>query len=165
MRRHPGSLVQAFDGGRGGTDNQLLSHQAMRDAVEVMVHLDVVIDMHPGLEQFGKLIGVFGERQHRRAVEFLEAAASAAGQFAEGTIVEQFQPLPDGGVGFVQTEEGALAQPSQDEALGDQHAPFDLGLVLGATNAGGNDGGAVIVGAIGIGGIEVRLVAAGLADT
>jgi len=34
-----------------------------------------------------------------------------------------------------------------------------------ATIAGGNDGGAVIVGASGIGGIEVRLVAAGLADT
>ena len=165
MGSHPIPLVQAFDGGGGGADIQLLSHQAMGDAVEMVVHLDMVIDMDPGFAPMGKLVGGLGQRPHRRPVELFETTAATAGEFAEGTVIEQLQALPDGGVGLRQAEEGALTKPGQNETLGDQHAPFDLGLVLGTANAGGDNGGAVMVGEFGIAGIEVRLIAAGLGDS
>ncbi len=164
MRSHPVPLVQAFDRGRGGTDIQLLAHQTMGNAVKMVVHLNVVIDMDPGFDPEGELVRGLGQRQHRRPVELFETAAPTAGEFAEGAVVQQFQPLPDGGVGLSQTEEGTMTKPGQDKALGDQHTPFDLGLVLGTANASGDDGGAVMVGTFGVAGIEVRLVAAGLGD-
>ena len=73
--------------------------------------------------------------------------------------------MPDGGVGFGQTEEGPLAQSGQDEALGDQHASFDLGFIPRAAHTGGNDGGTVVVGALRIRRVQIGFVTAGFTDS
>ena len=55
-----------------------------------------------------------------------------------------------------------MAEASKDEPLSDQHAPFDLGLILGTTDTGRNDCRAVMIGQFGIGGIDLGFITAGL---
>ena len=52
-----------------------------------------------------------------------------------------------------------MAQDGQDPALGNQHAVFHLGLVPGASGTGRQNADAVVAGHVGIGRIDLGLVA------
>jgi len=161
MGGHPVSFVETLHRRLGNADIHLLAAQAVGNAVEVAIEIDVVVNVDAGLFPLGVLIGCFGQGLERGAVQFLEPACAAAGKFAEGTVVQQLKPLPDGGIGLGQGEEGAVPEPGQDETLDDLNAHLHLGLVLGAPDPGRNDGRAVMGCHLGIGGVDLGLVPAG----
>ena len=103
MGGNPVSLVEALDGRLGVADIHLLPHQTMGDAVEVSFHLDVVIDVHPGLLPLGILVRRFRQRQHGRPINLLEPALPASGQFSEGAVVQKDKTFTNGGIGFGQS--------------------------------------------------------------
>ena len=63
-----------------------------------------------------------------------------------------------------QAVESALTENRQDPSLGDQNAGFHFCLVAGSIGARGQHSAAVMLGQIGIGGIQLRLVEAGFVD-
>ena len=136
----------------------------MGNAVKVTFQLNVVIDMYPGLLPLGIFVRSYRESQHSWQINLLKPALPAAGQFSERTVVQKDKTFPDGGIGLSQAEEGPVTKACQDEALGNQHTTFDFGLILGVPDTCRNDSGAVMIGEFGIGGIYIRLIAAGLVD-
>ena len=69
------------------------------------------------------------------------------------------QTLGDRGVHLREAEEGAVAKGHEDLALGDLHADLDLGLVARLAHAGGHDHASVVGGELGVGGVDLGLVA------
>lgn len=72
MRSHPLSLVKSLHGGGGEPDIKLLFQQLTRDAVVVMVHLDVIVDINLCLEPLGLLVGTLRQRQRTGPVDGLK---------------------------------------------------------------------------------------------
>ena len=57
-----------------------------------------------------------------------------------------------------------MSQSGEDPALDELHADFSLGLVSGPAHPGGDDGEAVVLGEVGVGGVGVGLVAVSTGD-
>ena len=58
-----------------------------------------------------------------------------------------------------------MSESGEDPAFDDLHAELDLGLVAGFADPGGEDGSAVVGGHLGVGAVELWLVAVGEDDT
>jgi len=56
-----------------------LADEGVRHRVEALVDLDVIVDAGLHMAPLGVLVGLGGQRAHRRAVEALEELAAAAG--------------------------------------------------------------------------------------
>ena len=112
----PLPLMHHLDGGGGDAQLQDLPHQGMGNAVEALVHLDVVVDAGLRLAPLGVRVVVLGQRLERRPVQGLEQVLAALGASLEGPLVERGQQLGDGGIQLGQGEERAMPQPGQDPA-------------------------------------------------
>ncbi len=69
-----------------------------------------------------KLVGRFRQWPQRRPVELLEQLLPAQPEAALGPRVEVLQRAADRAVGLGQREERQVAQPAEDEVLGDAYA-------------------------------------------
>jgi len=69
---HAVATEEHFHGPQGQADLDLLADKAVGDAVVVVVHLDVVVDVHPGLIPLGELVASAREGPQGRPVQFLE---------------------------------------------------------------------------------------------
>ncbi len=83
----------------------------------------------------------------------------------EGAIIEQIQLFQDRLIEFGKAEESAVSQRSQDPLFDLEDPGFDLGLVFGSSDPCRDDDSTVVLGELPIGGIEVRLIAAGAGDS
>ena len=63
-----------------------------------MVHLDVVVDIHPCLEPLGILVGTLRQRQGFGPLHALKKLPARLTQPAHGTGVETLQALSDSGI-------------------------------------------------------------------
>src|SRR5215210_1430714 len=72
MRRDPLALEKDLDGARRQPHLDLTAGEAVRDAVEMRLDLDVVIDADAPQAPFGKGIGLAWQCLQMRPVEFLE---------------------------------------------------------------------------------------------
>ena len=105
-------------------------HERVRHRVVVVVDLDVVVDVDARVLPLGVREGLGRQRPERRPVEALEELAAArAAVVAHRLRVELVEQLGDARVQRGEREEGLVAQPREDPALGDLHGDLDLGLV------------------------------------
>ena len=58
---HPAVFEQDFDGIFGEPHIQLFFGQLIGNAIEVVVDFDMVVDVDPGLDPFGKFVGRKGK--------------------------------------------------------------------------------------------------------
>ena len=126
MRGDALAVEKALDCSFGAVNVHLFPHQAVRHAVEVVLHLHVIIEVHPRLAPRRILVRRFWQGKHRRSDDLIEAGFPGTRKFAEGAVVEEIQSLPNGGVSLLQGEKGPVAQSRQDEALNDLHADLRL---------------------------------------
>ena len=148
----------------GQPDIHLLMYEPVRDAVEVVVDLDVVINVHLGLEPRRKLVTLLRQGQQYQLLDLLVKAQPAPFHLLKWAAVELYQQLFDGLVQFLHAEKGEVAQRRQDPAFGVEHRVFRLGLVPGLIGPGGNDHGAVVLGHLQVGRVQVRLIPAGFGN-
>jgi len=87
MGSDPVTFIKAFDRRLGIADIHLLPHQTMRGTVEVVFHLEMVIDVQPYFLDMGKLIMTVRQGEHGRAIQFFKATCTGARQFFEGAVV------------------------------------------------------------------------------
>ena len=73
----------------------MFSGQLVRDAVVVVIDLDMVIDVDRGFFPFRIFIGGFGERFSSRAVEVFKEFFSGAVQFLELAEIKLLEFLPN----------------------------------------------------------------------
>ena len=79
--------------------------------------------------------------------------------FWNGRSFSSIEQRIDRGVQLGEREELPVAQTRQDPALDDLHAPLDLGLVARLAHACRQDRHAIVLGELGVGAVQVRLVA------
>ncbi len=92
------------------------------------------------------------QRLQPRLVHLLEQLTTGAADVAEHPlIVQPHEQLGDGGVHLGQAVEPPVAQPSQQPALHDPNAGFDLRLVARLARARRQDGGVVVFGQLRVG--------------
>ena len=127
--------------------------------------IDVVVDADTAHAPFGEDIRLGRQGLERRPVELFEQLpARDAEPTDRPLLVEPLEQLADRRVQLGEAVEPPIAQPTDEPALDDQHASFDLGLVARPSWPGRQHGGAVMRRHLGIGSVDLRLVQAGLDD-
>ena len=162
---HTQAFMKDFDGGGGETDVDLLAGQLVRDAVEVAVGRDMIIEIDLQFAPLTDFITFGGKRPQGRFVEGGKLAGACAFAFAEGLVVERDQKFGNGQVQLIQTEERALAQGGDDPALDHLNGIFHDSLVPWFSRAGWKDGHLIVGGHVVVGGVQIGFVAAGLVDS
>ena len=79
-------------------------------------------------------------------------------------MIEPVEQFRDGLIESGQTEEHALPQSGQYPALHQKHTGFDFGFIPWFFHTCRNNGHAVMSGHVLIGGIQIRLIPAGMKD-
>src|SRR4030042_5240573 len=161
VRGDSASLEEDLHGGIRKPDIELFMDQLVRDAVVVMVHLDVIVDIDPGALPFGIDIGMNRQRFEDRFFKGFEQELTGSFELLKGAIIQSLQFFCDGLFELAEAQEGSVSQWSQNPVFHLEHSGFDLGLVLGFCHSGGNNDGLVTRCEIPAGGIEGRVVTAG----
>jgi len=145
VRGNSAALEEDLHGGVGKTNIELFVDQLVRDAVVVVVHLDVIIDIDPGALPFGISIGMNRKRFQHRFLKGFKQNLPGTLELLKGTVIESFELFCDGLSELTETEEGSVSQRSQDPVLHLKHSGFDLGLVLGFCHPSRNNDGPVML--------------------
>jgi hypothetical protein len=97
----------------------------------VALHLDMVVDVDPGL--FPLRILIRGRRQGKEGgfVNGFEEVLSCGIEFLELAGVEVGEFLGDARVELRQGEEGVISESGQDPSFGDKDRRFRLSFILG----------------------------------
>ncbi len=103
------ALKETLHGCGGKADFHRAPDQAVRDAVIMAVDIDVIIHVHLGGLPFGEFVTMRGQWPHRRAIDSVKDAGSAAIEFLERAIVQIRQQRADGAIEFGQREEPMIA--------------------------------------------------------
>jgi hypothetical protein len=139
------ALEEDLDGGGRETDIELFSDQLVRDAVIVVVHLDVIIDIDPGALPIGIDIGMNREGFENGFFERFEQEPASRFEFLKGTVIESLELFGDGLLELAETEEGSVSERSEDPVLDLKHSGFDLSLILGFGDPGRNNDRSVML--------------------
>jgi len=107
----------------------LLTNEAMRDAVIVSVNFDVVIDVHPTFVERRNFVTLCRQRTKHRPVESFEPIAPVTFEFLERAQVQIDNQLADSPVELGEAEEAMITQTRQDPPLDDLYADLDLRLL------------------------------------
>ncbi len=107
----------------------LPTDEGVRNGIEGLVDLDMVIGMNLGGLPLGIFEGRIRQGFEGRLLQLLEQFAAAFADVTHRSVVQILQKLGDRGIELGQREEGPVPQPGEDPALHDQHGAFDLGLV------------------------------------
>jgi len=81
-------------------------HELIRHAVEIVIDLDVIIDVHATRLPFRQLVPRARQRLQRWAIDLLEEHAPAHPQGLHWTVVDGVEPRPNRRIEVRQREEG-----------------------------------------------------------
>lgn len=76
MTGHPLAFLESFDDTGGEPDMEFLAHQPERNAVVVLVGLDVIVDVDDGQFPLGVLVRLLRKTNRGRPIEQLEQLSS-----------------------------------------------------------------------------------------
>jgi hypothetical protein len=162
---NPLALDEDLHGPPGQTHLDLAACEAVGNTVEVALDIDVVVDTDTAHAPFGEDIRLDRQGLERRAVELFEQLPAGDAEAADQSLlVEAFEQLADRCVQLGEAVEPSVAQTTDEPALDDQYASFDLGLVARPSWPGRQYSGAVVRRHLGIGSVDLRFVQAGLDD-
>ena len=129
MRGDPLALVEDLDGTGREPHLDLGAGEAMRNAVVMLLHLDVVIETDAADPPLGEDVG--GRRQwlERRPVDLLEQPAACHAEPPDRPfLIQPREQFADRRIDLGQAVEGAMAQAAEQPALDDEDGLLDLGL-------------------------------------
>src|ERR1700736_3866561 len=163
MSGDPLALQKDLNSARRQPHLNLAAGKAVRDAIEMALELDMIIDADPANAPLGKAIGLRRQRLEVGPVElFQQRPAGYTAPPDRAFFVELPQQLADRRIEFGQTVEATVAQAAEQPSLDDQHRNFDLCLVPRPPRPRRQDRGVVMDRHLGVGPIYLRLARAGL---
>ena len=122
-------LQEDFDGQLRHPGLDARVDQLIRHAVEVVIDLDVIVDVHAAGLPVASSYRVRGSGRNADLIDLLEEGAPADAKALHRPRVDCVDSRVDGRVEVRQGEEGLMPQRSQDPPLGDLDTHLDLGLV------------------------------------
>ncbi len=123
------AAMEYLDGARGDPHVDLGADERVRDRIEKVMDLDVIVEIDPRAPPFRELPIVGGQGDESVALDLLEQLAPAQAEVAHGTLVHALHDERDRLVAFGEREEGQLAQPPENVGLGESDPGLDFGLV------------------------------------
>jgi hypothetical protein len=119
MRGYAFSTMENLDRGRRSPHLHFLLGQAIRNAIETLIDLDVIIDIDGRVRPDRKIEAFARQGAHRRPIHLQKQAVPGPLPFLEGVLIEFLQEFADTLVEFSYGEEVAMPESRQDPALGD----------------------------------------------
>ncbi len=111
-------------------DLYLLAGKLIRDAIEVLLDFDVIIDIHFRLFEIDISVPLGRKGLKIRSLYSFEELPAAAIEFPEFPCIEAFQKLFDLDIKLLNAKERMVSQ-GRDNPSGDQKdANLDLGLIM-----------------------------------
>ena len=129
VNRDPLAAMEHLDCARGDAHLDLGANERMRNRVEEVVDLDVIVEVDARPPPFRELPILGRQRRQGVAFDLLEQLAPAEAQMTHRTFVHALHAQRDGLIAFGQREEGLRAQASENVGLSEPDPGFDLGLV------------------------------------
>ena len=125
--------------------------------------LDVIVDVRTDLLPLRQDVALHRQGTQGGLVHLFEQAGPAGiSAFPEGPPVQAIQQGRNGFVEVSQSRELGVTQHRDNPALGYLYAGLDLGLISGLVGTRRENGQPIVFGHLAIGGIQIRLVAAGM---
>src|SRR5208337_4349834 len=121
--------MEDLDCSRGDPYIDLDADERVRDRIEKVMDLDVIVEIDPRAPPFRELPVVGGQGEEGVALDLLEQLPTAQAEVAHGTIVHALHDERDRLVALGEREEGQPAQPPQNVGLGESDPGLDLRLV------------------------------------
>ena len=160
MRRHTLAAQENLDGLQGDPCLDLLTHEAVGNAVVMFGDLDMIIEIDPTALPLGILVGLVRQRHERRTIEFVEQFAPASPPAPQWSIVQIDEKTADRLVESGEREETAVPQPRQNPSTDNLYSHFDFSFIPRAIRPCWQNCSSVMAGEIGIGAVDHRLVEA-----
>jgi hypothetical protein len=152
------AAMKGFDRARGDPHIDLGANQRVRNRVEEVMNLDVIVEVDPCAPPFRELPILGRQRVEGRALDLLEQLAPTQTELAHRTFVHALHDLPDGFVAFGEREEGRLAQSPENVCLSESDAGFDFRLVPRLSRPRRKDSNRIMRRHRAIGSVDLRVV-------
>ena len=161
------TAIKDLDRARGDAHIDLGADERVRDRIEKVVDLDVIVEIDARAPPFGEFPILLGQGRERFALDLLEQLATADAEFTHRPAVHALHDERDGLVAFGEREEGLTPQSPENVGLRKPHAGFDFRFVARLSRARRQDADAVMrrhraIGSVDLGVVERRLVDAAL---
>ena len=111
--------MEDLDCSRGDPHVDLGADERVRNRIQKVVDLDVIVEIDPRAPPFRELPIVGGQGDEGVALDLLEQLPAAQAEVAHGTIVHALHDERDRLVALGEREEGLPAQPPQNVGLGE----------------------------------------------
>ena len=112
------AATEDLDGARSDAHIDFLANERVRNRIEEVMDLDVIIETDSRASPFRELPIVGGQVVEDGALDLLEQLAPADTEFAHRTLVHALHDLRDGFVAFGEREERQPAQSPENIASG-----------------------------------------------
>src|SRR5271169_6392855 len=114
--------MEDLDGSRGDPHVDLGADERVRNRIQKVVDLDVIVEIDPRAPPLRELPVVGGQGDESVALDRLKQLPTAQAEVAHGTIVHASHDERDRLVAFGEREERQPAQPTQNVGLGESDA-------------------------------------------
>ena len=158
------AAMEYLDRAGGDPHIDLGADQRVRNRIEEVVDLDVIVEIDARASPFRELPIVVRQRVEGVALDLLEQLAAADAEFAHGPLVHALHDERDGGVAFGEREEGLPAQSPENIGLRKSHSGLDFRLVARLVRPRRQDSDGVMRRHRAIGAVDLGVVERGLVD-
>ena len=158
------AAMEDLDGARGDPHVDLGADERVRNRIEKVMDLDVIVEIDPRAPPFRELPIVGGQGDEGVALDCLEQLASAQAEVAHRTLVHALHDERDGLVAFGEREERQRAQSPENVGLCESDAGLDLRLVPRLSRPRRQDADRIMRRHRAVGAVDLGIVEGGLVD-
>src|SRR3984957_2235313 len=162
--RYSLAAMEHLDCARGDANLDLGANQSVRNRVEEIMDLDVIIEVDSRAPPLRELPILGWQAVERGAFDLLEQLAPAQSEMAHRTLVHALHDEFDGLVAFGERGEGLCAQSAEDIGLSKSDSSLDLGLVSWLVRPRRKDSNRVVRRHRAIGSVDLWIVERGFVD-
>jgi hypothetical protein len=152
------AAMEHLDGTRGNAHIDLGANERVRHRVVEAFDLDMVIEPDAGETPFRIFVILRRQSPQRRPLDALEQIPPAHPEATHDMAIHAIEAARDRRIAFREREEGLVAQPAENVALGKAHASFDLGLVARLSRTRRKHADTVMGGHHAVAAIDLRIV-------
>ena len=158
------TAMEDLDGARGDPHVDLGANERVRDRIEEVMDLDVIVEIDAGAPPFRELPIVGGQVVESAALDLLEQLAPAQAEIAHRALVHALHDQRDGLVAFGEREERQPPQPPENVGLRKSDSGLDFRFIPRLFRTGREDADRIMRRHRAIGAVDLGIIERGLVD-